>query len=121
MIDTISLFGLLLISFVGYTFDFFDFKELYCSAYGALLLFMIFGRCFMTISANQMIAEKNRLKIEVSLFFLATICLIFLCLYDYPRVTSKNNIRLNPSIKNIVAAFECLPCDISGISSSTTT
>ena len=70
MIETISLFGLLLISFVGYTFDFFDFKELYCSAYGALLLFMIFGRCFMTISANQMIAEKNRLKIEVSLFFL---------------------------------------------------
>ena len=42
MIETISLFGLLLISFVGYTFDFFDFKELYCSAYGALLLFMIF-------------------------------------------------------------------------------
>lgn len=94
MIETISLFGLLLISFVGYTFDFFDFKELYCSAYGALLLFMIFGRCFMTISANQMIAEKNRLKIEVSLFFLATICLIFLCLYNEEVFNEYNKIFL---------------------------
>ena len=101
MIETISLFGLLLISFIGYTFDFFDFKELYCSAYGALLLFMIFGRCFMTISANQMIAEKNRLKIEVSLFFLATICLIFLCLYNEEVFNEYNKIFLILTIKKI--------------------
>lgn len=90
MIETISLFGLLLISFIGYVFNFFDFKEIYCSAYGALLLFMVFGRCFMTISANQMITEKKRLKIEVFFFFLATTCLIFLYLY-YTKVFSEYN------------------------------
>ena len=48
----------------------------------------------MTISANQMIAEKNRLKIEVSLFFLATICLIFLCLYNEEVFNEYNKIFL---------------------------
>lgn len=90
MIETISLFGLLLISFVGYTFDFFDFKELYCSSYDTLLLFMVFGRCFMTISANQIITEKKRLKIEAFLFFLVTTCFIFLYLY-YAKVFSEYN------------------------------
>lgn len=90
MIETVSLFGLLLISFIGYIFNFFDFKEIYCSAYGALLLFMVFGRCFMTISANQMITEKKRLKIEVFFFFLATTCLIFLYLY-YTKIFSEYN------------------------------
>ena len=90
MIETISLFGLLLISFIGYIFNFFDFKEIYCSAYGALLLFMVFGRCFMTISDNQMIAEKKKLKIEAFFFFLATTCLIFLYLY-YTKAFSEYN------------------------------
>ena len=62
MIEIISLSGLLLSSFMGYIFNFFDFKEIYCSAYGALLLFMVFGRCFITSSSNQMIPEKKRLK-----------------------------------------------------------
>jgi len=90
MIETISLFGLLLISFIGYIFDFFDFKEIYCSAYSTLLLFMVFGRCFMTISDNQMIAEKKKLKIEAFFFFLATACLIFLYLY-YTKAFSEYN------------------------------
>ena len=90
MIETISLFGLLLISFIGYIFDFFDFKEIYCSAYSTLLLFMVFGRCFMTISDNQMIAEKKKLKIEAFFFFLATTCLILLYLY-YTKAFSEYN------------------------------
>lgn len=92
MIEIISLSGLLLSSFMGYIFNFFDFKEIYCSAYGALLLFMIFGRCFITISSNQMIPEKKRLKIEIFFFFLATTCLILLCLYNTKVFSEYNKI-----------------------------
>ena len=92
MIEIISLSGLLLSSFMGYIFNFFDFKEIYCSAYGALLLFMVFGRCFITISSNQMIPEKKRLKIEIFFFFLATTCLILLCLYNTKIFSEYNKI-----------------------------
>ena len=39
----------------------------------------------------------------------------------YPRVTSRIIINTNPSAKAMVPQLECLPSDISGISSSTTT
>ena len=40
---------------------------------------------------------------------------------DYPSATSNTIITLNPTAKNTVPRLECCPCDISGISSSTTT
>ena len=39
----------------------------------------------------------------------------------HPSATSSTIITLKPTAKNIVPTFECCPCDISGISSSTTT
>ena len=39
----------------------------------------------------------------------------------HPSATSSTIITLKPTAKNIVPTFECSPCDISGISSSTTT
>ena len=38
-----------------------------------------------------------------------------------PSATSRTIIRLNPAAKKTVPMLECRPCDISGISSSTTT
>ncbi len=43
------------------------------------------------------------------------------CQTAYPSATSSTIITLNPTAKNIVPMLECSPCDISGISSSTTT
>ena len=40
---------------------------------------------------------------------------------SYPRATSSAIIRLNPAAKATTPILECLPADISGISSSTTT
>ena len=39
----------------------------------------------------------------------------------HPSATSSTIITLNPTAKNTVPMLECCPCDISGISSSTTT
>ena len=39
----------------------------------------------------------------------------------HPSATSRIIIKLNPTAKKTVPIFECCPCDISGISSSTTT
>ena len=39
----------------------------------------------------------------------------------YPSATSSVIITLKPTAKNTVPRLECFPCDISGISSSTTT
>ena len=39
----------------------------------------------------------------------------------HPRATSSSIITLKPRVKNTVPMLECLPWDISGISSSTTT
>ena len=39
----------------------------------------------------------------------------------HPSATSSTIIRLKPTAKNTVPMLECAPCDISGISSSTTT
>ena len=39
----------------------------------------------------------------------------------YPRATSSIIIKLKPTAKDTVPMFECFPCDISGINSSTTT
>ena len=39
----------------------------------------------------------------------------------YPSATSSVIITLKPTAKNTVPRLECRPCDISGISSSTTT
>ena len=39
----------------------------------------------------------------------------------HPSATSSTIITLKPTAKSIVPTFECCPCDISGISSSTTT
>ena len=43
------------------------------------------------------------------------------CCFFHPRATSSVIITLNPTAKKTVPKFECFPCDISGISSSTTT
>ena len=42
-------------------------------------------------------------------------------LHAYPSATSSVIITLKPTAKNTVPRLECFPCDISGISSSTTT
>ena len=39
----------------------------------------------------------------------------------HPSATSSTIITLKPTAKNTVPTLECCPCDISGISSSTTT
>ncbi len=39
----------------------------------------------------------------------------------HPSATSSTIITLKPAAKNTVPTLECCPCDISGISSSTTT
>ncbi len=39
----------------------------------------------------------------------------------YPNATSSTIITLKPTAKKTVPMLECFPCDISGISSSTTT
>ena len=41
--------------------------------------------------------------------------------HNPPNATSSTIMTLNPTAKNTVPRFECCPCDISGISSSTTT
>ncbi len=46
---------------------------------------------------------------------------LFCIIKIYPRTTSRIIITENPIAKNTVPVFECEPCDISGISSSTTT
>ena len=48
---------------------------------------------------------------------------ILLCISAvfHPSATSSTIIRLKPTAKNTVPMLECAPCDISGISSSTTT
>ena len=45
------------------------------------------------------------------------------CIFDsiYPSATSSTIMTLKPTAKNTVPRLECSPCDISGISSSTTT
>ena len=45
----------------------------------------------------------------------------FLYANAYPNATSSAIITLKPTAKRIVPTLECLPWDISGISSSTTT
>ena len=47
----------------------------------------------------------------------------FLCVKNtaQPSATSRTIMTLNPAAKKTVARLECFPCDISGISSSTTT
>lgn len=40
---------------------------------------------------------------------------------SYPSATSSVIMALKPTAKKIVPMLECFPCDISGISSSTTT
>ena len=45
----------------------------------------------------------------------------FFCAVCYPSATSSTIITLKPTAKNTVPRLECRPCDISGISSSTTT
>ena len=46
---------------------------------------------------------------------------VFLYASAYPNATSSAIITLKPAAKRIVPTLECLPWDISGISSSTTT
>ena len=48
-------------------------------------------------------------------------CIAIFSTMRYPSATSSTIITLKPTAKNIVPTFECCPCDISGISSSTTT
>ena len=48
-------------------------------------------------------------------------CIAIFSTMRYPSATSSTIITLKPTAKNIVPTFECSPCDISGISSSTTT
>ena len=40
---------------------------------------------------------------------------------SYPNATSRDIITMNPTAKVMTPTSECSPCDISGISSSTTT
>lgn len=46
---------------------------------------------------------------------------VFLSTESHPSATSSTIITLKPTAKNSVPILECLPSDISGISSSTTT
>lgn len=56
---------------------------------------------------------ENNITYEIKSFFD--------CLDLYPNTTSSIIIRLKPNAKNTVPMLECLPVDISGINSSTTT
>ena len=48
-------------------------------------------------------------------------CIAIFSTMRYPSATSSTIITLKPTAKNTVPTLECCPCDISGISSSTTT
>ena len=48
-------------------------------------------------------------------------CIAIFSTMRYPSATSSTIITLKPTAKNTVPTLECYPCDISGISSSTTT
>ena len=48
-------------------------------------------------------------------------CIAIFSTMRYPSATSSAIMTLKPAAKAIVPILECFPCDISGISSSTTT
>ena len=48
-------------------------------------------------------------------------CIAIFSTMRYPSATSSTIITLKPTAKNTVPTLECRPCDISGISASTTT
>lgn len=48
-------------------------------------------------------------------------CIAIFSTMRYPSATSSTIITLKPTAKNTVPTLECCPCDISGISSTTTT
>lgn len=81
MIEFSSAIALFLITCLGFFTNLFDFKELFNTSYEALLLFTIFGRCFITIVNIQTVSDKKRLLFESIIFVFSTICLITLYLY----------------------------------------
>ena len=70
-----------------------------------------FPHC-LTVFEMLFYAVKLEIEIEISLSGTPS---------RHPSATSSTIITLKPTAKNTVPTLECCPCDISGISSSTTT
>lgn len=83
MIEMFASVFLILIYFIGKFLPFFDFNELFIISYKVLLLFIVFGRCFLTIAQNKLLSEKKRFIIETVLFSICTTCLIILYLNNF--------------------------------------
>jgi hypothetical protein len=81
MIEFVSAMALIAMTCLGYFSNIFDFNELFNVSFETLLLFNIFGRCFMTISFRQTIEGKKRIIYESIIFIISTICLSILYLY----------------------------------------
>lgn len=100
MIEFTSAIALIFMTFIGRFSNIFNFKELFDVSYETLLLFTVFGRCFMSISTMQTIAEKKRILFESFLFMISTICLSILYLYH-------TRYFLNNDVPKIVISSLC--------------
>lgn len=74
MIELGASIALIIMTLIGYFTNWFNFKELLDVSYESLLVFIIFGRCFMTISYMQTVAEKKRISFESIIFIVSTLC-----------------------------------------------
>ena len=82
MIEVFSAVALFIMTLLGHLLSIFDFKEMFKMSYKSLLLFIIFGRCFLTISKSKEVSEKTRILFETILFTFCSADLVILYLIN---------------------------------------
>jgi len=100
MVEVFSLIGLLSILILGKITCFVN-TELVNSSFAALLIFIIFSRCFVTINSISKWTKNCRLTIEIKLMLLVSVCLELLFLHF-------NGCFINDKILIVIINIFCL-------------